>query len=191
MKSIMMTILAILAMSGVARAQEVTVYTGVGMGAFGLEYADPTMKIKSTVAGGYVKLGVNLDDYVGFEVRLGTTGNGSKTPGATTVKQSMSRFVSYLAKLQLPLTDDFRLYMMLGGTSGTYKQKYSPSLPGIGASQSLTKSGFSYGVGGELNLGDHLSVGTEWMQYWTNVKFNAVGSKMKLWGGTGTLNYNF
>jgi hypothetical protein len=39
-------------------------------------------------------------------------------------------------------------------------------------------------------MNDQLSVGAEWMQYWTNVKLGS-GFKTKVWGAVGTLNYHF
>jgi opacity protein-like surface antigen len=155
-------------------------YAGVGLGAFGLEFKNAASNLKKTVFGGYGKLGADIGDYLGVELRIGGTASGTKN----NTKLQASPFFSYLGKVQFPATADLKLYALLGGTTAKFK---------VG-NQSKSKTGFSYGVGAEYFLQDTLTVGAEWMQYWTNVKLGAAfgaGAKAKLWGIVATGAYRF
>jgi len=159
-------------------------YVGAGIGAFGLELKNTAGSQKNTVFGGYAKAGVDIGDYLGAELRLGTTGSG--TTGTT--KLSESYFISYLAKVQYPASSDLNVYAMLGGTTANFKRTVS------GVESSKSKTGFSYGFGAEYYLQDTLSIGGEWMQYWTNVKLGTAfgtDAKAKMWGAVGTVAYHF
>ena len=160
-------------------------YAGVALGAFGLELKDSTgYSQKSTVFGGFAKLGADIGDNLGGELRLG--GSASGTKGSTKLTDSF--FLSYLVKLQLPLSPEFKGYALLGGTTARFKK----SAAGTGNSQ--TKTGFSYGLGGEYALQDRLSLGAEWIQYWNNVKLGSAfgpDNKAKLWSVTASLSYHF
>ena len=155
-------------------------YAGAGLGAFGLEFKNTASNLKKTVFGGYGKLGADIGDYLGVELRVGGTASGTKN----NTKLQASPFFSYLGKVQFPATPDLKLYAMLGGTTAKFK---------VG-NQSKSKSGFSYGFGAEYFLQDTLSVGAEWMQYWTNVKLGTAfgtDAKAKLWGAVVTGAYHF
>ncbi len=160
-------------------------YTGFAAGAFGLELRDSAgYSQKSTVFGGYAKLGADIGDNLGAELRIGSSSSGTK--GNT--KLSDSYFISYLAKLQMPLAPDFKVYALLGGTTANFKKTTA------GTAKSQSKTGFSYGLGGDFHLDDRLAAGAEWVQYWTNVKLGtALGpnNKAKLWGIMGSLSYHF
>jgi len=181
---------------GVAQAQDMRPYAGVGFGAFGLEETEPGFSQKNTVFGGYLKLGVDVNDYFGGELRFGATGSGSKTnpagvfgspvPFTTTLKAKS--LISYLLKVQFPATPDFRIYALVGGTTAKFEGKVD--VLGISASVSSTKTGFSYGLGAAYSLDDNLSLGAEWMQYWTDVSLGG-NAKARLWGAVGTLTYAF
>jgi len=187
-----LTIAAIMLLLGVQPAQaqnlDVKPYVGVGIGAFGLEIKDTGVNIKNTVFGGYGKVGANIGDYLGVELRIGSTASGSKvSPIDPTVipKVKADYFLSYLGKLQFPVTPDFKIYALLGGTTAKLKLTNN-----IGFNANPTKTGFTYGFGAEYYLQDKLSVGGEWMQYWTNV---TVGTNLeaKVWGATATVAYHF
>ncbi|KON47857.1 porin family protein [Mariprofundus ferrooxydans] len=198
MKRVLVGAAMIMAGSVTAQAQDFKPYAGVGIGAFGLEMKDTSInfKQKNTVLGGFAKFGVDVNDYFGAELRVGTTAKGDKTYGvggvaagspAGTIGQKADYFVSYLAKLQYPVSQDFRLYAMLGATTAKSKITMTPAL---GTGSSKTKTGFSYGAGGDFTVNDQLSVGAEWMQYWTNVTVTTNG-KVKIWGAVGTLTMHF
>lgn len=155
-------------------------YAGAGLGAFGLEFKNSTTSIKKTVFGGYGKLGADIGDYLGVELRIGGTASGTKN----TTKIQASSFYSYLGKIQFPATPDFRLYALLGGTTARFKK----------GGLSKTKTGFSYGFGADYYLQDRVSVGGEWVQYWTNVKLGSTfgtGAEAKIWGAVATASYHF
>jgi len=157
---------------------------GVGIGGFGLELKNDTSSQKNTVFGGYGKAGIDIGDYLGADLRFGSTSSG--TAGNT--KLSESYFISYMAKLQYQGASDFNIYTLLGGTTAKFKRTVA------GVESSKSKTGFSYGFGAEYYLQDNLSLGGEWMQYWTNVKLGTAfgtNAKAKMWGATGTLTYHF
>ena len=166
-------------------------YLGVGMGLFGLEYQDTARSARTSSFGAFGRLGTDVGDYLGAELRLGgvwpSTANG--------LRLSERYFLSYLGKLQTPVADDLRIYGLLGGTTGKFKKG--------GTSQ--TKTGFSFGFGGEYYLQDlgmggqdvargDMTVGLEWMQYLNNVKLSSAfgnQAKVKMWGAVATFNYRF
>jgi len=179
-------------------------YAGVGIGVFGLELKGINGVLpsqKETVFGGYGKFGVDLGDYFGGEVRVGSMSSGTKNFAAgtpitsTTVstvavdsKISANYFVSYFGKAQFPVTPDLRVYALLGGT--TARVKLTGSSVFGSTNLSTTKTGLSYGFGAQYYLLDTLSVGGEWVQYWTSVNVNP-NTETKLWGAVGTLAYHF
>ncbi len=187
--------------SGTGGNFDIKPYAGIGIGAFGLEGKGTGFSQKNTVFGGYGKIGADIGDYLGVEVRVGTTSSGTQSypagsplgnPIPIDIKMSSDYFISYLAKFQYPVTVNFKPYVMLGGT--TAKIKETVSLPGLSLSQSATKTGFTYGFGANYYVAKNLSVGGEWMQYWTNVKLGSIfGSNVeaKMWGATATVAYHF
>lgn len=197
-------LLGMMVLPGVnAQARDLQPYLGVGLGAFGLEVKDNSIpgvafSQKNTVFGGFLKGGVDINDYIGAELRVGTTAQGSKAyaanalmPGSPAFTYSMKAqyFISYLAKLQYPVSPEFRLYAMLGGT--TARLKNNISVPGLTTVPgAVTKTGFSFGAGGDYAIDDQFSLGAEWMQYLTNVTV-APNVKVKAWGAvvTGTAHF--
>ncbi len=184
-----------------ANDMDIRPYMGVGMGAFGIEYSDSAISQRKTTFGGFVKGGADIGDYFGLELRLGTTTKGSKdyaagTLGAAagTFEASADYFVSYLAKLQVPASDELKPYALLGGTTASFKTTNSST----GLSSSKAKTGFSYGFGIDYNLGNQFSVSGEWMQYWTNVNLGTsyapapgTNPKAKIWGIVAAVDYHF
>ncbi|RMH62463.1 MAG: porin family protein, partial [Zetaproteobacteria bacterium] len=179
---------------GTVQAQDIRPYAGMGLGAFGLELKNAGINgynQKNTVFGGYLRLGADVNDYFGAEFRVGTTGSGTTNYPNGSIKLDAGYLISYLAKVQYPFTPDFRLYGMLGATTAKLNVSVSVINPGtLSAADSATKTGFSYGVGGEFMLDNNLSLGAEWMQYWTDVDLG-VGFTGRLWSAVGTLNYAF
>lgn len=183
------------------QAEDFKPYAGIGMGVFGLEYSEPGLSQRNSVFGGFGKFGVDINDYVGVELRLGMTGKGKKTypaamvngaTQATELAQQFSSFFSYLGKLQYPVAENTKVYGLIGGTTARYKHTYTPANAVIGSGQSASKTSLSFGFGGERFINDQVSIGAEWMQYWTSTTLNAAtGAKAKLWGASGTLNYYY
>ena len=55
---------------------------------------------RDNVFGGYLQLGSDFNDYLGAELRIGTTAKGSNAYGGGTVDLSADSLFSYLLKLQ-------------------------------------------------------------------------------------------
>ena len=169
-------------------------YAGVGIGMFGLEFTNNsgTANFNQTVFGGYGKAGADIGDYFGLELRVGATAKGSETKTTATSTFKVNYLISYLAKAQYPVSPEFKVYALFGGTTAQLK-----STDSTGFNDKPSKTGLSYGVGAEYRMQDSLSVGAEWMQYWTNIKLDpapskyGAGAKFKIWGAVGTLAYHF
>lgn len=167
-------------------------YMGIGLGAYNLKYAQPAYSQRNDVFGGYLQLGADFNDYLGAELRIGSTAKGSNAYAGGTVDQSVDYLFSYLLKLQYPTTPDLRLYGLIGGTTG--KAKISPTPASILSAGTKTATGVSYGLGLDFRLLDRLHGGLEWVRYWDNIGVNASGitsSKMTIDGYTATLKYLF
>ncbi|EAU54304.1 porin family protein [Mariprofundus ferrooxydans] len=196
MKRVLIGATMIMAGGVTAQAQDIKPYAGIGIGVFGLEYKEPGFAQKNNVFGGFGKFGVDINDYFGGELRLGATGQGDKTyptgtlgaPAPFTVGLKSDYFISYLAKFQYPVSPDFRLYALAGATTGKFSRPITLGV--LTLHSAATKTGFSYGFGGDFTVNDQVSVGAEWMQYWTNVEVGA-NMKAKLWGAVGTLTMHF
>lgn len=164
-----------------------TYYVGAGVGVFGIE---TNAYFKRTTFGAFAKAGVDANEYLGAELRIGGTGWASKTFPTTTSKVKSDWFVSYLAKGRYAFTDNLAGHVLLGATTARMNAKNN-----LGFNDRFSKTGFSYGIGLDYVAGNGLSVGVEWMQYWSGVNLDPVnygtGSKGRLWGGVATLDYAF
>jgi len=191
-KIITAAMFALLALPSVASAADMKPYAGAGIGAFGLEFQENAGKVNKTVLGSYAKLGSDIGDYLGAELRIGSTASGSKVSPvnpAVTVKMSAEYFLSYLGKAQLPVTPNFKAYALLGASTVNFKVTNN-----VGFNQSQTKTGLTYGAGANYDIQDTLSVGGEWVQYLTNAKMSnqfGTNAKMKMWGAVVTMAYHF
>ncbi|MDQ6972058.1 MAG: outer membrane beta-barrel protein, partial [Mariprofundaceae bacterium] len=143
----------LLAVSGGASAEagafDIKSYAGVGIGIFGIEYKDTASSAKKTVLGGFGKLGMDIGEYLGAEVRVGATTSGSK--GA--VKLSMTNFVSYLGKVQYQGASDIRIYGLAGGTTAKISHTSGTTVTAV------SRNGVSFGGGLEYMPDDQLSLG--------------------------------
>jgi len=195
--------LLFLSMVNMPQAKAFELYTGIGAGLFGVEIKSSTINQQNSVPGGFVKFGVDFNDYIAAELRVGTTGKGTSSYAiGTPVKISgliipsplpfdfsmqADYFVSYLIKPAYEVAQTFQIYGLLGGTTANVKSTFS--VAGIPAG-SVTTSGFSYGVGAEYVVADQWKAGAEWVQYWTDVKTGTT-SKARIWGAVASLNYHF
>jgi len=198
MKRLMMVMAALIAVSGTAQADDSQFFIGFGSGVFGLEYSEAGFKQKTSTYGGFVKMGANYNDYLGVEVRVAATGRAKQSYSAGILGAASafdyslsSQFVSYLAKLQYPVTSDIRTYALFGGTTAKLKRTLSaPVIAGTLATDKTTETGFTYGAGAEYFVSDQLSLGAEWLQVWTDVHI-ASGITARIWTANGSLNYYF
>jgi len=199
MKKLFGIIAMVLAGSASAQAQELKVYAGAGIGVFGLELKESTLPLnqKNTVFGGYAKAGVELNDIVALEVRAGSLGTGDRQYAvnalgtgspAQKIQLTTDFFLSYLARFQYIPAQDMHLYAMLGATTARFKMTVTPAVPN--ANVIANKTGVSFGFGGAYDLNENLSVGGEWMQYWTDVSVDPT-SRARLWGASSTVDYHF
>ncbi|MDQ6998537.1 MAG: outer membrane beta-barrel protein [Mariprofundus sp.] len=181
-----------------AQEQEIEVYYGaLGGGLYAVEYTEsrPTglLSVKQTaVPAGLLKVGVDAQLW-GAELRLGLMGSASKNFPASTIGSATpfnidvqaSPFFSYLGKLQYPFTDNFKAYLLLGGTMARFAIK--PGGTSVLLNSSAIKTGFTYGLGLAYKPNRDFSVEMEWIQYWTNVdmSISTAGNSRASFGGFG------
>jgi len=193
MKKMIVSAAALLAMTGAtaqAQAQDISYYTGLGLGTLNTEYKATGVDQTKMTFGGFVNLGADINDYFAAELRLGTTGKNSKTIGGVQRSFSSPFFLSYLAKGKYPLTSNLDAYLLAGATTARIKGTSA------GLSQSKTKTGLSLGAGFDYKLDRQMSVGAEWTQYMFPVKLSAgsvfgTDAKARMWGITVNTSYHF
>jgi len=201
--------ISVLVMSSNCQAQDMKPYIGIGGGMFAIQFElnDPLVgsaSQRNPTWGSFIKAGVDMNEYFGGELRVGTTGTPSTDwgPGlpvgggfTTTVPSNVSTkidyFISYLGKIQYPVSDSYRIYALLGGTTAKYTR--SLSIGGFNLNGSDNKTGFTFGGGMEVNLNERTSIAIEWVEYWTNVTLDTTGStdKGSFRGLSATLNMEF
>ncbi|MBN4073258.1 porin family protein [Mariprofundus ferrooxydans] len=191
-KTIAVTTLALasIGMSSSANAQDISFYTGVGLGTINTEHKAAGVDQTATTFGGFVKLGADFNDYFAAEMRVGMSGKNKKTYAANTFTYSSPIFVSYLAKVKYPVLSNVDLYMLAGATTARIKGTSDT------ATQSKSKTGLSIGVGFDYKLNNNVSLGADWMQYMFPVKMTAGSvftndSKARMWGLTSNATYHF
>ncbi len=193
MKKMIVTAIAALAITGAAssaKAQDISYYTGIGLGTINTEYKATGVDQTKTTLGGFVKFGADFNEYFAAELRLGMSGKNKKTIGGTERTFSSPFFVSYLAKGKYPVTSDIDVFMLAGATTARIKGTSA------GASQSVTKTGLSLGAGMDYKLDSNVSLGAEWTQYMFPVKVAAgsvfgTDAKARMWGATINTTYHF
>lgn len=197
--------------SPASKAQDFKPYIGVGTGLFAvqLKINDPLVgsaSQRNPTVGGFIKAGVDVGKYFGGELRFGLTGNPSTNWGAglpvgdglvtlvpSTASTKINNFFSYFGKIQYPFDKSFKVYALLGGTTAKFSS--SLSIGGSNFAGDATKTGFSYGGGFEYKVADTVSVGVEWIEYWTNVALDtsALGTVTEgsFRGISATVNMSF
>lgn len=171
-------------------------YAGLGVGAFRVRMSRPGYAQSADVLGGYGRLGYDLNENVGLELRLGTTGSesdrfGAGTLGAATaftVDLDADYFLSYLVKLETAAVNEIRFYGLLGGTTGRTRARVSGASVTIGDASS--HSSFSYGAGIVGSITDQLTLAAEYARYLNDVGVGG-GAKGTIEGIVGTLTYRF
>jgi len=192
--------------SPASEAQDFKPYIGIGTGVFAIQLKinDPLVgsaEQRNPTVGGFIKAGVDVNKYFGGELRFGLTGNPSTDWGAglpvggglvtlvpSTVSTKINNFFSYFGKVQYPFDDSFKVYALLGGTTAKFSS--SLSIGGFNFAGDATKTGFSYGGGVEYKVADTVSVGVEWIEYWTDVTLDTE-TKGSFRGISATVNMSF
>jgi len=153
----------ILSLSGPAQAQDIHPYAGAGLGVVMFDLG-PGIGTKNAF-GGFGQFGIDYGDFIGAELRVGSTSNVSFTYLGLNGRAGIDYFFSYLAKLQLPVSEQLRIYGLAGGT--TAKASVTISIPGsiFSASASSTSSELSFGGGMDVKIQDQWHAGVEYMRY--------------------------
>ena len=187
--------LAFLGSSTAVQAEDISFYTGLGVGAISVDYKAVGIDQKNASVGGYGKFGADVNEYFAAEMRIGMTGKEKQTyAGGTTLSFSSPTFISYLAKVKFPVTPDFDVFALAGGTTAKIKGVSAGAAGTL--TQSKTKTGASFGLGADYMLDSNISIGAEWVQYLFPVKMSAgsvfsANSEARMWGITGTVTYHF
>jgi len=151
-----------LACSGNAFASDP--YVGASLGAFNVG----TGVSKKAVTGGFMQVGDDFSEYLGAELRIGTSGN-SKQGGATQARARIDYFGAALLKPKINFDDQWMGYALLG--VATLKSSYSETAL---AKQSKTRTGYAYGLGVQYRLGDNYALGAEYMHMLSKPKTDAT-----------------
>lgn len=139
-----------------AKAQEMYPYVGVGVGSYSFDVNVLGLPDSGSAIGGYLTLGADFGEYIGAELRIGTTGDADLF--ATTY--SLDYFFSYLAKIQFPVSPELRIYGIIGGTSANVTTT---------AGLDETGNSLSYGIGLDYRVSERSLFGVEWVRYWDQV----------------------
>jgi hypothetical protein len=123
-------------------------YVGLNIGSIhykedGLEAITPT--------GGYFRIGQEFSPNLAIEGRIGGGFSDDSTNGYAVKVDAL--YAGYI-KGSLPLAQGFSLYA-LGGLGGMHMHRNF----GDG---NITESGFSYGLGGDFDLGNGAAINVEW-----------------------------
>jgi opacity protein-like surface antigen len=197
MRLSMLAAALLMAMPGPARAANIdgvsslgiNPYIGLGLGVYDLKFSQTGFSQSSNMFGGFVKLGADFNDYLGAQLRVGTTERANRSYAGATVGLDASYLFSYLVKLQFPVTQEFHIYGLAGGTTGKAHITATPA-SFLTANAGKTATGASFGGGIDYRVDDFMSVGLEYMRYWNGVKVNKTGypdSKMDAESYTATL----
>lgn len=165
------------------QADDFKPYAGIGLGGYILKTGVAGAGDK-TAFGGYGQLGVDVGDYFGGELRIGTSAKTSFINSGANEELRLDYIFSYLAKLQYPVTPEFRIYGLAGGSTSKLTGTLTTAGFVFAASGtntlSETKTSFSFGGGIDYRLMGHLSIGAEYMRYYSDVS-----------GYSGNLKYLF
>ncbi|MDX8392482.1 MAG: porin family protein [Mariprofundaceae bacterium] len=156
-------------------------YMGLGLGLFELNAGAN----KQNAFGGYLQLGHDFMPYLGAEIRLG----GSSSASTATEKISMDWMVAHFLKPNIELMDGVILYG-LGGFTVNHT-----SFQAAGASKlKKTNVSFSFGIGAQATIADHISVAGEWVRYATESDAGTQTTSFQgldINGFVGTVKYEF
>ncbi|WP_431024013.1 porin family protein [Halomonas sp. H5] len=113
---------------------------------------DPKGASSANDVGLRLRGGVQLNDYFAVEGHLGTGGSDT----VQGVEAELDYLVGGFAKGILPISQEFRLYGLLGYSEVDFD--FSPG-------GSARDDGFSYGAGAEFEVAPNLSVGADYIRY--------------------------
>jgi len=164
--------MSVLAFSPSSHAQDFRPYAGIGVGAYFVDLGT-AINNDQTVFGGFGQFGVDIGEYFGGELRLGTSSTTSFVSGGANVDLTLDHVFSYLAKVQVPVSEELRFYALAGGTTGQATGTIT-SAGFVWAATGTTKlvikkTSFSFGGGLDFRIQDQWSIGAEYMRYYSDV----------------------
>ena len=193
----------VLGSASAVSASDFKPYIGLGTGMFHLKYSENraagSLGMTTSTWGTFLNAGVQYKQYIGAEIRAGLTGSGSSTFPINTIgnalpldlKIGVNNYFSYLLKPQYPVTDQFKVYGIFGGTAAKFE---TSSNSGVQLKNSTWKTGVSYGLGLEYQFRLKGSVAVEWIEYWSDVDLgiaNGARSKASMRGISVMVNKSF
>jgi len=172
---------------GASSAAAEGVSTAIAYGSYAINYSVPTMNQSNVVPGGYLSLVGEMNPYFGLETRLGLTNEGTTTyPNGSSMALRMSGFSSLLARISLPVDEDFKVFGVVGMTNGQFTRTNTTNA--VQVIDTAQGNSVSYGVGLNYRLGEIVQVGAEWTSYWSNVALGA-GIKSSISGACVVLRF--
>ncbi|OGS94696.1 MAG: hypothetical protein A3H31_12975 [Gallionellales bacterium RIFCSPLOWO2_02_FULL_57_47] len=134
----------------------------VGLGQYSLDYQDQARSANGKTTGwrlGYVG---RFNEYLGFEIRLGGTGETS----AAGLKLNPALFLSPLFRPSFPVGEKVKLYGLIGFTSLAVGRTTATATEEI-----IARVGGSLGVGADFYFNEHMAAGIELISYQRNVDY--------------------
>lgn len=171
--------LALFSFAGEAAAYDSAIRAGVS--SHSLKYQDQSTSFTGTSGGAHVGYAGRIVDYFSFEVRLGSAGKSSG--GGLTLQPGL--FLSLLAQPTLPVGNVGEIYGLIGATSLALGRT-----AGNGTQEIVGRLGFSYGVGGDVRINEHMAVGGEYLVYARNLDFGPQNGS-KNWTGVTRAQVSF
>jgi len=156
-----------------------------GAGQYTIDYVEPFFSASVKPFGAYAAWVGVLNDYISFDARLGGSGSKTHASGLRLNAGGLSAFF----RPMVPVADGFEVYGLLGASSIALGR----SGPGL-IQQTVAKAGLSYGVGLDVRIADHFSIGAEWVKYLQDVNFAAAGIpaiNVSVTGLSATFAYHF
>ena len=146
-------------------------YAGGGIGRFNLNPDESPNTEPSALIG---RVGYGLSDYVGLESRFGfgMSGDTSENAADMEIEADIDELFGVYLTGYLPSTAEspVSLYGLAGMTNANVT-----ITPETGPSASERESGFSYGVGAEVDLSDRAFAYLEWASYLDEDAFEVSG----------------
>jgi hypothetical protein len=149
-----------LAISPTARAYDSAI--NAGLGHYSFDYRDQARSVTGERAGwrlGYVG---RFNDYIGFDARMGGTGETS----AAGLRITPGFFLSPLFRPSFPVNEKVKLYGLIGFTVLAIGRT-----PAGSSEEIIARAGGSIGVGTDLYFDGHMAAGIELISYQHNVDY--------------------
>jgi len=167
--------LALLALAGSPTAWAYDSSVNGGIGLYTLRYEDQAQSMKKRISGwrlGYIG---RFNENLGFEVRMGGTGEAS----VGNLKIHPGLFLSPLFRPSLPIGETVELHAVIGFTSLAVGRT-----AGNNVQEVIGRSGGSIGLGADFRINEHMAAGFEWISYQRNVDFGPNANETSWTGVT-------